>query len=45
MKGNVMINIKYVKGDATKPVDTDPKTNKIIIHCCNDIGAWGDIKQ
>lgn len=30
--------INYVKGDATKPIG-DGK--KIIVHCCNDIGAWG----
>jgi len=33
-----MIPIKYVRGDAT-----DPQGNgtKLIIHCCNDVGAWG----
>lgn len=30
--------IKYVIGDATEPQGDD---NKLIIHCCNDIGAWG----
>jgi O-acetyl-ADP-ribose deacetylase (regulator of RNase III) len=30
--------IKYIKGDATQPQGDD---NKIIIHICNDIGAWG----
>ena len=30
--------INYLIGDATKPKTTD---NKIIIHICNDIGAWG----
>lgn len=30
--------IKYVKGDATNPIG---EGNKLIIHCCNDIGAWG----
>lgn len=30
--------IKYVKGDATKPIG---KGQKIIVHVCNDIGAWG----
>lgn len=30
--------IKYVKGDATQPIGNG---NKVIIHCCNDIGAWG----
>ena len=33
-----MENIKYVKGDATSPIG---EGRKIIIHCCNDIGAWG----
>lgn len=31
-------NIRYVKGDATSPA---AKGNKIIVHICNDIGAWG----
>lgn len=30
--------IKYIRGDATSPVGTG---NKIIVHVCNDIGAWG----
>lgn len=30
--------IKYVIGDATAP---EGEGGKIIIHCCNDIGAWG----
>ena len=30
--------IKYVKGDATKPLG---EGQKIITHCCNNIGAWG----
>jgi len=33
-----MGTINYVKGDATSPVG-DGK--KIIVHVCNDIGAWG----
>jgi O-acetyl-ADP-ribose deacetylase (regulator of RNase III) len=33
-----MKEITHIKGDATKPVGDD---NKIIIHCCNDVGAWG----
>lgn len=33
-----MKQIKYVKGDATRPVGDG---NKVLIHCCNDIGAWG----
>lgn len=30
--------IKYVKGDATDPQGAG---NKFIVHCCNDVGAWG----
>lgn len=30
--------IQYVKGDATRPRG---KGTKIIVHCCNDLGAWG----
>jgi len=30
--------INYQIGDATKP---DARGNKIIVHICNDIGAWG----
>lgn len=33
------MKIKYVKGDATKP-QTDTE-NAVIVHCCNDLGAWG----
>ena len=33
-----MANIIYLKGDATAPVG-DGK--KIIVHVCNNIGAWG----
>lgn len=33
-----METINYLKGDATSP-KTDG--NKIIVHICNDIGAWG----
>ncbi|MFC1622388.1 macro domain-containing protein [Patescibacteria group bacterium] len=32
------MNINYIKGDATKPTTKLPK---IIVHICNDIGAWG----
>jgi len=32
------MNISYVKGDATNPTSDG---NKIIVHICNDIGAWG----
>ena len=30
--------ITYTKGDATRPAAAG---NKIIVHICNDIGAWG----
>lgn len=33
-----MIEINYVKGDATKPIGDG---NKIIPHCCNDENRWG----
>ncbi len=33
-----MIQINYVKGDATAPIGIG---NKIIVHICNDIGRWG----
>jgi hypothetical protein len=33
-----MIPIRYIKGDATRPIGDG---NKIIIHCCNSIGKWG----
>jgi O-acetyl-ADP-ribose deacetylase (regulator of RNase III) len=31
-------SINYIKGDATNPHGLG---NKLIIHICNDIGAWG----
>lgn len=30
--------IQYVAGDATQPQGDGPK---VIVHCCNDQGAWG----
>lgn len=33
-----MGEIHYVIGDATQPIGTG---KKIIVHVCNDIGAWG----
>ncbi len=33
-----MIEINYVKGDATKPIGDG---NKIIPHCCNTENIWG----
>jgi len=30
--------IHYVQGDATNPAGDDPR---IIVHVCNDLGAWG----
>lgn len=32
------MNIKFIKGDATQPI---AEGTKIIVHICNDIGAWG----
>src|ERR1051326_5693046 len=32
------MEIKYVDGDATKPIGAGPK---LIAHVCNDIGGWG----
>lgn len=31
-------SIKYITGDATQPIG---EGNKLIIHVCNNIGAWG----
>ncbi|NHN27302.1 macro domain-containing protein [Flavobacterium jejuense] len=33
-----MEKIEYIKGDATYPIGIG---NKLIVHICNDIGAWG----
>lgn len=33
-----MTTIQYIRGDATEPIG---EGNKIIVHVCNDIGAWG----
>lgn len=33
-----MESINYIKGDATSP---QGHGNKLIVHICNDIGAWG----
>lgn len=33
-----MTTINYVQGDATQPIGDG---RKIIVHCCNDRGAWG----
>ena len=33
-----MARIRYVKGDATKPLGDG---EKYIVHICNDIGGWG----
>jgi len=30
--------IKYIIGDATQPVG---EGEKLILHCCNDVGGWG----
>lgn len=31
-------HLRYVHGDATKPLGSGPR---VIVHCCNDVGAWG----
>lgn len=33
-----MTSIQYVRGDATEP---EGEGAKIIVHCCNTVGAWG----
>lgn len=33
-----MNNLRYLKGDATDPQIVG---NKIIVHCCNNLGKWG----
>jgi O-acetyl-ADP-ribose deacetylase (regulator of RNase III) len=33
-----MTAINYVRGDATRP---QGEGTKIIVHCCNTVGAWG----
>ena len=33
-----MTAIRYIDGDATRPVGS---SSKIIAHICNDVGAWG----
>src|SRR5688500_13345662 len=37
-KRKIVQEIKYIKGDATRPARPG---NKIIVHVCNDIGGWG----
>lgn len=32
--------VDYIKGDATKPL-CDPDAFNLLIHGCNDLGAWG----
>ena len=36
--GGGLMKIEYVIGDATRPIGDGPK---IIVHICNDVGAWG----
>lgn len=33
-----MADITYKVGDATEP---QTQGNKLVVHCCNDIGVWG----
>jgi len=37
------MKLQTVKGDATNPIRVYPNgyEQQIIVHCCNDIGAWG----
>ena len=35
-----MGKIHYIIGDATLPIETEAE-NKLIVHCCNSLGAWG----
>ena len=35
-----MAKIHYIIGDATLPIETEAE-NRLIVHCCNTIGAWG----
>lgn len=37
-QGFTMTDIQYVVGDATAPIGGG---QKVIVHVCNDIGAWG----
>lgn len=33
--------IRYLIGDATRPVSDLPEERRFIVHVCNDQGAWG----
>lgn len=35
-----MAKIHYIIGDATLPIETEAE-NRLIVHCCNTLGAWG----
>lgn len=35
------MEIQYLKGDATEPIQVDGFSKQLIIHCCNDVGGWG----
>jgi hypothetical protein len=35
------VPVTYIDGDATEPVSTGPGDLRFLVHCCNDIGAWG----
>jgi len=35
------MQIVYIDGDATKPADVANGDKKLIVHCCNDLKAWG----
>jgi len=33
--------IHYITGDATNPLTTPENDHRLILHVCNDVGAWG----
>ena len=35
------MTIRYLVGDATNPEPIDPTKKQVILHCCNNVGAWG----
>ena len=39
MRG-IEVSVKYLIGDATKPISGNTPYH-VIAHCCNNIGAWG----
>lgn len=35
------MKITYLNGDAIEPIDVEGYKEKLIIHICNNVGAWG----